>query len=290
VRERLIPIAKQFGATIQVAELPPGPPVLQTLVAEVYGPDPARRTAVAAQVKSIFDQTPGVVDTDWYLEAACEGHACRRWRKGRGAVTYVTGDLAGKDGSPVYAILRMNKRIGQLSLPEGYGLEVFNAVQPFETSRCAMKWDGEWQLTIEMFRGLGLAFAAVLVLIYPLVVGWFQSFKTPLLIMAAIPFSLVGILPAQAAMGAYFIELRLREGLPLEQAVPVLYYMAKRHERTEPHTDASKEARPAVLWSQDFRRCCAHCGPVGRRHDLQGPTSFASVFPPVLSVPSEWSP
>jgi hypothetical protein len=91
-------------------------------------------------------------------------------------------------------------------------------------------------------------------------------------------------------MGAYFIELRLREGLPPEQAVPVLYYMAKRHERTEPHTDASKEARPAVLWSQDFRRCCAHCGPVGRRHDLQGPTSFASVFPPVLSVPSEWSP
>jgi len=107
-----------------------------------------------------------------------------------------------------------------------------------------MKWDGEWQLTIEMFRDLGLAFAAVLVLIYLLVVGWFQSFKTPLLIMAAIPFSLVGILPAHAAMGAFFtatsmigfiagagivvrnsiilvdfIELRLRDGLPLEQAV-----------------------------------------------------------------------
>jgi multidrug efflux pump subunit AcrB len=396
VRERLIPIAKQFGATIQVAEVPPGPPVLQTLVAEVYGPDPARRTAVAAQIKSIFEQTPGVVDTDWYVEAphakitlAVDGEKAAAaglspaavaavvrmagsgesagllhderaredvpivmrlprddrsleavqsirlrgtrpvavgeltsavtmqeeasvYHKNLQAVTYVTGDLAGKNGSPVYAILQMNKPIGRLSLPEGYGLEIFNAVQPFDTSRYAMKWDGEWHLTIEVFRDLGLAFAAVLVLIYVLVVGWFQSFRTPLLIMAAIPFSLIGILPAHAAMGAFFtatsmigfiagagivvrnsiilvdfIELRLLEGLPLEQAVvdagavrfrpmaltaaamivgaavilfdpifqglaislmagevaslllsrmavPVLYYMAKRHERTEP--------------------------------------------------------
>jgi multidrug efflux pump subunit AcrB len=328
VRERLVPIAKQFGATIQVAEVPPGPPVLQTLVAEVYGPDPARRTAVAAQIKSIFEQTPGVVDTDWYVEAphakitlavdgekaaaaglspaavaavvrmagsgesagllhderaredvpivirlprgrsqsrgrpvdpasrhqaGCRGRAHeRRDHAGRGKP--VSQESAGgdvrhrrpgrKNGSPVYAILQMNKPIGRLSLPEGYGLEVFNAVQPFDTSRYAMKWDGEWHITIEVFRDLGLAFAAVLVLIYVLVVGWFQSFKTPLLIMAAIPFSLVGILPAHAAMGAFFtatsmigfiagagivvrnsiilvdfIELRLREGLPLEQAV-----------------------------------------------------------------------
>jgi multidrug efflux pump subunit AcrB len=227
------------------------------------------------------------------------------------AVTYVTADLAGEKGSPVYAILQMNRTIRLLSLPEGYGLEIFNAVEPFDTSRYAMKWDGEWQLTIEMFRDLGLAFAAVLVLIYLLVVGWFQSFKTPLSIMAAIPFSLVGILPAHAAMGAFFtatsmigfiagagivvrnsiilvdfIEMRVREGLSLENAVidagavrfrpmaltaaamvvgawvilfdpifqglaislmagevaslllsrmavPVLYYMAKRHERNE---------------------------------------------------------
>ena len=166
------------------------------------------------------------------------------YHKNLQAVTYVTADLAGGKGSPVYAILQMNRTIKQLSLPEGYELEVFNAVQPFDTSRYSMKWDGEWQLTIEMFRDLGLAFAAVLVLIYLLVVGWFQSFKTPLLIMAAIPFSLVGILPAHAAMGAFFtatsmigfiagagivvrnsiilvdfIEIRLREGLPLEQAV-----------------------------------------------------------------------
>jgi multidrug efflux pump subunit AcrB len=159
-------------------------------------------------------------------------------------VTYVTGDLAGASESPVYAILQMNEAIGRLTLPEGYGLEVFNATQPFDSSKYAMKWDGEWHITIEVFRDLGLAFAAVLLLIYVLVVGWFQSFRTPLLIMAAIPFSLVGILPAHAAMGAFFtatsmigfiagagivvrnsiilvdfIELRLSEGMPLAQAV-----------------------------------------------------------------------
>jgi multidrug efflux pump subunit AcrB len=328
VRDRLLPIARSVGATLQVAEVPPGPPVLQTLVAEVYGPDPGRRTEVAAQIKAIFEQTPGVVDTDWYVEsphpkvslgvdnekAAAAGlssaavaslvrmagsgevvgllhddqaredvpivlrlpradrsleavqslrlvgtrpvaigevtRAVRDqadtslYHKNLQAVTYVTGDLAGDNESPVYAILAMNKAMARLTLPEGYGLEVFNATQPFDTSKYAMKWDGEWHITIEVFRDLGLAFAVVLVLIYVLVVGWFQSLRTPLLIMAAIPFSLVGILPAHAAMGAFFtatsmigfiagagivvrnsiilvdfIELRLREGLPLEQAV-----------------------------------------------------------------------
>jgi multidrug efflux pump subunit AcrB len=311
-----------------VAEVPPGPPVLQTLVAEVYGPDPDRRVAVAAQVKAIFERTPGVVDTDWYVEAprpkttlavddekaaaaglsaasiaslvrmagsgeiagllhdataredvpivmrlpragrsladiqslrlggpdpVAIGELTRvvqapaetsRYHKNLQAVTYVTGDLAGRNESPVYAILAMNEALAGLALPEGYGLEVFNAAQPFDTSRYAMKWDGEWHVTIEVFRDLGLAFAVVLVLIYVLVVGWFESFRTPLLIMAAIPFSLVGILPAHAAMGAFFtatsmigfiagagivvrnsiilvdfIELRLAEGLPLDQAV-----------------------------------------------------------------------
>jgi multidrug efflux pump subunit AcrB len=394
VRDRLVPIARTFGATLQVSEVPPGPPVLQTLVAEIYGPDAVRRTEVAAQVKAIFEQTPGVVDTDWYVEmphpkvtlvvdgekAAAAGlssaavasvvqmagsgahvgllHDAQAredvpivmrlprgsrsleaiqslrlsgtrsvavgeltravqsqadtslYHKNLQAVTYVTGDLAGENESPVYAILAMNEAIARLTLPEGYVLDVFNATQPFDTSKYAIKWDGEWHITLEVFRDLGLAFAAVLVLIYVLVVGWFQSFRTPLLIMAAIPFSLVGILPAHAAMGAFFtatsmigfiagagivvrnsiilvdfIELRLREGVPLEQAVvdagavrfrpmaltaaavivgagvilfdpifqglaislmagevaslllsrmavPVLYYMAKRHERS----------------------------------------------------------
>ena len=101
-------------------------------------------------------------------------------------VTYVTGDLAGAAESPVYAILAMNQTLEQIRLPEGYAFEIFNTVQPFDSSKYAMKWDGEWHITYEVFRDLGLAFAAVLVLIYILVVGWVQSFATPLTIMMEI--------------------------------------------------------------------------------------------------------
>ncbi|HEU4523104.1 MAG TPA: efflux RND transporter permease subunit, partial [Thermoanaerobaculia bacterium] len=159
-------------------------------------------------------------------------------------VVYVTGDVAGAEESPVYAIMKLNEALEKLELPEGYALERWVSQQPESSERLAMKWDGEWHITYEVFRDLGIAFAAVLVLIYILVVGWFQSFKTPLTIMAAIPFSLVGIVPAHAAMGAFFtatsmigfiagagivvrnsiilvdfIELRLRQGMPLAEAV-----------------------------------------------------------------------
>jgi len=119
-------------------------------------------------------------------------------------VTYVTADVAGKIESPVYAILQLTKSLEGRPLPEGYGLEVYQASQPRDSGRYAMKWDGEWHITYEVFRDLGIAFAAVLILIYVLVVGWFQSFTTPLTIMLAIPLSLVGILPAHAALGAFF--------------------------------------------------------------------------------------
>jgi multidrug efflux pump subunit AcrB len=329
VRDALTPLARAAGARIQVAEVPPGPPVLQTLVAEVYGPDGDRRVALARQVKDIFEHTPGVVDVDWYVEdpqpkltlrvddekAAAAGLSAaavanvvrmagagvraglvhdpaaredvpimlRLPRDDRGSldavesirlagarpvavgevttvarsiehrsiyhknlqpVTYVIGDVAGAAESPVYAILQMDRAIDKIQLPEGYHFDVHTASQPFDSQRYAMKWDGEWHITYEVFRDLGLAFGAVLILIYILVVGWFQSFKTPLTIMAAIPFSLVGILPAHALMGAFFtatsmigfiagagivvrnsiilvdfIELRLRDGMPLAQAV-----------------------------------------------------------------------
>jgi multidrug efflux pump subunit AcrB len=328
VRTSLLPVAGRFNATIQVAEVPPGPPVLQTLVAEIYGPEARRRQELAQQVKTIFERTPGVVDVDWYVETpqpktalvvdytragaagleaadvaaavrlASDGgrlgllhdararedvaivlrlprsqrgslDAVRGLRLGpRGVaigeltrdevrveetsiyhknlrpVTYVTGDLAGEAESPVYAILRMNEAIAKTVLPEGYTFDVFSTQQPFDTTKYAMKWDGEWHITYEVFRDLGIAFAAVLVLIYILVVWWFQSFSVPITIMAAIPFSLVGILPAHAAMGAFFtatsmigfiagagivvrnsiilvdfIELRRREGMPLAEAV-----------------------------------------------------------------------
>jgi multidrug efflux pump subunit AcrB len=328
LRSRLAPIAARLGATIQVVEVPPGPPVLQTLVAEIYGPDADRRLQVAKQVRSTFEQTPGVVDVDWYVDApqpkvtltvddekavaaglsrgevagvvqmATDGAAAgllhdptaredvpivlRLPRGDRGSleyvqalrlgpqavsvgelthavqtteaqsiyhknlqpVTYVTGDVAGTAESPVYPILQMNHALGGLKLPEGYGLEIFNARLPFDSSQYAMKWDGEWHITYEVFRDLGIAFAAVLVLIYILVVGWFQSFVTPLTIMLAIPFSLVGILPAHALLAAFFtatsmigfiagagivvrnsiilvdfVELRVKEGMSIEEAV-----------------------------------------------------------------------
>ena len=144
----------------------------------------------------------------------------------------------------MYAIMKMGKAIEKLELPDGYGVKQYTATLPDEHDRVAMKWDGEWHITYEVFRDLGVAFAAVLVLIYVLVVGWFRSFVTPLVIMAPIPLTLVGILPAHALMGAFFtatsmigfiagagiivrnsiilvdfIELRRRQGMPLEQAV-----------------------------------------------------------------------
>ena len=163
-------------------------------------------------------------------------------------VTYVIGDVAGVVESPVYAILNMNKALKTLDTREfggsGATLKVFNAVQPFTDDQPSIKWDGEWHITIEVFRDLGMAFAAVLVLIYILMVGWFRSFLTPMIVMVVIPFSLVGILPAHGVLGAFFtatsmigfmagagivvrnsiilvdfIEQRLREGLPLAEAV-----------------------------------------------------------------------
>ncbi len=331
VRPALTEIARRNGARIKVAEVPPGPPVLQTLVVEVYGPDYARQIEIARQIRDILDSTDGVVDVDWYVEddqtrlrfvvdhekaalhgisagqvadvlrAAVQGagagllHAPRekedvpillRLRRSerssaadlqrikvRGAhgqlvalgeivrveesladksiyhknllpVVYVTGDVAGAEESPVYPILKMKKRLDSLPLPEGYRLRQYTADPPFSTETYSVKWDGEWHITYEVFRDLGIAFAVVLALIYVLVVGWFQSLVTPLVIMAAIPFSLVGILPAHWLMGSFFtatsmigfiagagivvrnsiilvdfIELRLAQGMPLAEAV-----------------------------------------------------------------------
>jgi multidrug efflux pump subunit AcrB len=291
VRPAIQEIAAKYGARVKVSEVPPGPPVLQTLVAEVYGPDYPRQIEVARQVRDIFDRTSGIVDVDSYIEdeqskyrfvvdkekAALNGvsvdqiagtlrlsvegesaglahqpqekedvpimlrlpladrssieslkrvkvagnrgnlvplgelvnvesHTAEQsiYHKNLMPVVYVTGDVAGEEESPVYAILKLNQALDQLKLAEGYTLERYVSRQPFSADKLAMKWDGEWHITYEVFRDLGLAFAAVLVLIYILVVGWFQSFKTPFTIMAAIPFSLVGILPGHALMGAFF--------------------------------------------------------------------------------------
>jgi multidrug efflux pump subunit AcrB len=126
-----------------------------------------------------------------------------RYRKDLRPVVYVTGDVAGEIESPVYAILAMNAALDTIRVA-GEPLGRYNAVQPERLDETAIKWDGEWQITIEVFRDLGLAFAAVLILIYVLVVGWFQSFTVPLVIMAPIPLTLIGILPGHAATGAFF--------------------------------------------------------------------------------------
>ncbi len=331
LRPALDRIGNAYGARLQVAEVPPGPPVLQTLVAEIYGPQLNGQIDVARQVKKIFQQTPNVVDVDWYMEdpqqqvnfvvdqekAALHGipvanvaraiaiaesgakaglvheddarepvpvtvemdradrssvdaldaiklkgadgslvalreltrvdHTTLQpsiYRKNMRRVIYVTGDVAGSEESPVYAIFKMNEALDHLRLPEGYTLTRYNSAQPDSTEHYSMKWDGEWQITLEVFRDLGLAFAAVLILIYVLVVGWFRSFIVPLAIMLPIPLTLVGILPAHAMLGAFFtatsmigfiagagiivrnsiivvdfIELRRREGMPLQEAV-----------------------------------------------------------------------
>lgn len=291
LRPELKSIADRYGARIKVAEIPPGPPVLSTLVAEVYGPDEKRQIEIARQIRDIFEKTEGVVDVDWYVEddqekiffdidkekAAYHGisteavsQAVRIGLNGMGVglvhfekekepvelfmrmpieeraaveslkeitipsasgipipiselvkirkgiedktiyhknlkrVTYVIGDVAGKEESPVYAILKMRDSIRKLKLPEGYELRQYSSVQPWLEDRYAMKWDGEWHITYEVFRDLGIAFGAVLILIYILVVAWFRNFVTPLIIMAPIPLTLVGILPGHWIFGAFF--------------------------------------------------------------------------------------
>jgi multidrug efflux pump subunit AcrB len=329
VRPVIDSLAQRYGASAKVAEIPPGPPVLSTLVAEVYAGDDSARLATAERVKRVFETTDGVVDVDWTVEApetrlafrvdrarasqagasveqivrtvslsetgdvagllasptAREGVAIvprlpldrrssaaallalpvpsaagplplgrfvtvdsgprerARYRRDLRPVIYVTGDVARTVESPVYAILAMNRALDTIRVA-GAPIARYNAVQPDRLDETAIKWDGEWQVTIEVFRDLGLAFAAVLLLIYVLVVWWFESFTIPLVIMAPIPLTLVGILPGHAVTGAFFtatsmigmialagiivrnsillvdfIQLAERRGAPLEVAV-----------------------------------------------------------------------
>ena len=291
LRPNLKKIADKYGAKIKLAEIPPGPPVLSTLVAEIYGPDEKREVQIAKQIKDIFNNTKGVVDVDLYVEddqpkitfevdkekAALNGistdiiaqslqtalggtsagllhlnnekepveifvrmpmsqrsdiQSLRAisiptssgqfislpelvkqkqgiedktiYHKNLKRVTYVIGDVAQEYESPVYAILDMQKKVEKLNLTEGYKLKQYNSVQPWLENKYSMKWDGEWHITIEVFRDMGIAFAAVLVLIYVLVVAWFKNFITPLIIMAPIPLTLVGILPGHWIFGAFF--------------------------------------------------------------------------------------
>ena len=331
VRPALVEIARARGARVKVVEIPPGPPVLDTMVAEIYGPTPEIREEVARTVRGLFESTLGVVDVHDSLEAERDRVIVRLDREkaglkgipsaaavetlaGPGAgrdvarldvprsrepvpvrvrlsaadrasrerrlslrvdspmggqvsigelarievvpepqplvrkdlkpVVYVMGDLAGERESPVYAILDLNRQIDALELPDGARIERYSTMPPETSDHVAMKWDGEWQITYEVFRDLGIAFAVVLALIAVLVIGWFQSFTVPIAILLPIPLSLIGILPGHWGFGAFFtatsmigfiagagiivrnsiilvdfIELKLRQGMPLEAAV-----------------------------------------------------------------------
>jgi multidrug efflux pump subunit AcrB len=331
LRPEIAAVAGRHGARAKVVEIPPGPPVLSTLVAEVYGPDHERQMDLARRIEELFLEAPGVVDVDTSItagrpksfvavdrekamlhgvaparvvetaEVAMSGaqpawlHAPRdrepvpievaldparrsslvaalelRVASAGGAdlrvgdlarveprteppailhknlmrVVYVTADLAGEQESPVYAIGGLDERIAALPVDGGYTIERFATRQPDDTDRLAVKWDGEWHVTYEVFRDLGIAFALVLLLIFGLVVGWFQSFRTPWVIMLPIPLSLIGILPGHWLFGAFFtatsmigfiagagiivrnsiilvdfIEQRRRQGAPLREAV-----------------------------------------------------------------------
>lgn len=324
-------IATKFGANVKIVEVPPGPPVLSTIVAEIYGPDYETQIAVANSVQNLLINTTDVVDVDWMVEAdqteyqfvvnkekamlygvapqqivqtmrmALSEQAITQlydeeasnqvqiiltldekekaslqdisqlkvrtqkgtlvplvdlvkindgvraksiYRKNQKRVVYVMADMAGVLESPVYAILGMTDRLKEIELPEGYSLEELYIKQPDFEDDYTVKWDGEWQITLEVFRDLGIAFLGVIVIIYMLIVGWFQNFKAPVVMMVAIPLSLIGIVLGHFMLDAFFtatsfigmialagimvrnsvllidfINLRVGDGIPLKQAV-----------------------------------------------------------------------
>jgi multidrug efflux pump subunit AcrB len=153
-------------------------------------------------------------------------------------------DMAGGLESPVYAILGMEEKLKAIELPAGYSMNEMYMGQPENEEDYTVKWDGEWQITLEVFRDLGAAFLVVIIIIYMLIVGWFQNFKTPMVMMVAIPLSLVGIVLGHWLLGAFFtatsfigmialagvmvrnsvllidfIEIRLNEGIPMKRAI-----------------------------------------------------------------------
>jgi multidrug efflux pump subunit AcrB len=166
------------------------------------------------------------------------------YRKNQKRVVYVMADMAGELESPVYAILGMEEKLKEIKLPKGYSMNELYLEQPQYEDDYTVKWDGEWQITLEVFRDLGIAFLGVIIIIYILIVGWFQNFKAPLVMMVAIPLSLVGIVLGHWIMGAFFtatsfigmialagimvrnsvllidfVNLRLEDDIPLKQAV-----------------------------------------------------------------------
>jgi multidrug efflux pump subunit AcrB len=331
VRKDLQEIGKKYNANVKLIEVPPGPPVMSTIVAEIYGADPQERIRIAYQVQKVLAQTEGVVDTDVQIEedqieyqfevdkekAATHGISAGQitqsislglngqtvsvlssetdreptlikirlalenrtsiqdishlhvssprgymvsvadlttvksiikpksiYRKNQQNVVYVFADVAGRLESPAYAMLDADEALKAIKMPEGYTLKQEFTSQPEHTEHYVLKWDGEWQITFEVFRDLGGAFAIALLGIYVLIVGWFQNFKTPFIMMISIPLSLIGIFAGHWIAGSFFtatsmigmialagimvrngillidfVNIRLEEGIPLKKAL-----------------------------------------------------------------------
>ena len=331
MREPIQVIAKRYNANVKIVEVPPGPPVLSTLVAEIYGPNYNEQIKVAGQVKNLLNNTSNVVDVDWLVAAdqpeyhlevnkekamhygvataqiaatvnaalsglstgnisepatynqtaiklqlsdaaktdindildikviGVQGNAVpvrdlvkvtrqikpkSIYRKNQKEVVYVLGDMAGNLESPSYAISDVSDHLNDVKVPKGFSLKEEYTHQPEFEDNYSLKWDGEWQITFEVFRDLGIAFAVVIILIYILIVGWFQNFTVPLVMLAAIPLSLIGIILGHWLLHAYFtatsmigfialagvmvrnsillidfINIRLKDGIPLKQAI-----------------------------------------------------------------------
>lgn len=324
-------IGRRHNANVKVVEVPPGPPVLSTMVTEVYGPNLEVQQQIAERIKEIMMNTEGIVDVDILLEepqrelqfqvdrdkamrygiipaqvtnnlnAALSGRkagvlhqpnylspipiqleiadAAKQsaaeiaslpirnqmgqlftigdvtevvekeqeksiMRKDQMQVVYVTAELAGDLESPIYAMLNLEEAIKSIKTPQGYDLQMLNHGQPEYEDHYTVKWDGEWQITYEVFRDLGIAFMVAILIIYLLIVGWFQDFLVPIVMLAAIPLSLIGIVVGHWAMGSYFsatsmigfialagvmvrnsvllidfINLRLAQGVAIKQAI-----------------------------------------------------------------------
>ncbi len=331
VRPALQEIGRKMGANVKVVEVPPGPPVLSPLVAEIYGPEAAGRLSVAKAVRAVFEKSAGIVDVDDSSivnaprklllvdrrkaallgvpqqaivstlrtglagEAATYMHDASRYPAPvmlqlpeeshgnldallqlgvRGAsgklvriselvtlsdtvreqpiyhkdllpVNYVVGDMAGKLDSPLYGMFQMRSEIAKIQTPGGGPMVEYFIRQPDDATRdYALKWDGEWQITYETFRDMGAAYAVGLILIYLLVVAQFGSYLVPLIIMAPIPLTIIGVMPGHALLGAQytatsmigmialagiivrnsillvdFINLQVKEGVPFKRAI-----------------------------------------------------------------------
>ena len=288
IRELLAPVGEQYGASIKIAEVPPGPPVMSPLVAEIYGPDYEAQKALGRRLEGLFRDTDDIVDIDSSVEADARRYVIEvdrqraallgipqqkvtsalnmalngedvtylreaeerypipvrldvpAWSKadldallalevrsvtGQRVpiseialfrevswddavyhkdllpVVFVVGDMAGRLDSPLYGMFDLAGQIAELGDPD---VEQRYISQPENPYYFSLKWDGEWQITYETFRDMGLAYSVGLILIYLLVVAQFRSYLLPLVIMAPIPLTIIGVMPGHALFGANF--------------------------------------------------------------------------------------